>query len=462
MVRIMTELDRISPAWAWSPFQGDEKHPDLPQMWGRKLAAHLHRRAGFGASTSEVSATASLSPADAVEKLVNGTEPPAATKEFDQLVDAGVATGDSQQLSAGWLYRMRFTSAPLLEKQTLFLHGLFATSAAKVANAAAMLTQNRLLREHALGDFRALTHRIARDPAMLVYLDSTENRKTHPNENFARELMELFCLGPGNYTEKDIQELARCFTGWELRRNHFRINKYQHDSGIKTVFNKSGAFDGDAGIDLVLNQEAAPRFIVRKLIRFYLFDEPEVPDAFVDPLAKQLRKDRWNLSGVVQRILSSNLCFSRYSLARKVRSPIELAVGLMRGLEGSSNMLELANQIESIGQRPFYPPNVKGWDGGRTWLNSATLLGRAELVRKLTRQDAEQFGERGLAGVASRADADSPTDLVPWLSDLLLATELPKTVTEELHKLIATGSPNHSQIGELVQGLAMTPEFQLS
>ena len=285
---------------------------------------------------------------------------------MDSLATATLATGDVKKLSAWWAYRMLSTPAPLLEKLTLFWHGHFATSAAKVEDAKLMFAQNNLLREHALGDFGALLLEISRDPAMLVYLDSASNRKAHPNENYAREIMELFCLGEGNYTEKDIRELARCFTGWEIRREKFRFNRYQHDTGSKNVLGESGEFGGEKGVEIVAGQDAAPLFIAMKLVKFFVMEEPQPTDDLLSPLAQELRDNDMQIAPVVKRILSSNLFFSNLSIGRKVRSPVEFAVGFLRSLEGSTNSYELAEQLNTLGQGLLYPPSVKGWDGGRT------------------------------------------------------------------------------------------------
>ena len=206
---------------------------------------------------------------------------------------------------------------------------------------------------------------------MLIYLDSVSNRKAHPNENYAREIMELFCLGEGNYTENDIRELARCFTGWEIKRKRFRFNRYQHDGGVKSVLGTTGKLGGEEGVRIVAEQDAAPRFLASKLIRYFLMDEPEAPERLVAPIARTLRDHDLNLAAAVRQILGSNLMFSRYSVARKVRSPVEFGVGLLNALEGSTDAYQLAESFEQLGQGLYYPPSVKGWDGGRTWINSS-------------------------------------------------------------------------------------------
>ncbi len=290
----------IDSDWAWSAYEPSEKTP-----WDLRTAAHLHRRAGFGATREELVRAVDRKPADVVADLVLATEPDTYKSQIDSLIKASLATGNVKRLSAQWVYRMLTTPAQLREKMTLFWHGHFATSAAKVDDAELMQQQNDLLREHALGDFSKLLLEISRDPAMLIYLDSVSNRKSHPNENYAREIMELFALGEGNYSEQDIRELARCFTGWEIKRKKFRFNRYQHDSGTKTVLGTTGTLSGENGVAIIANQDTAPRFIVRKLIRFFVMDEPVAPDDLVEPLAGELRENNMQIAPTLRRMLSS-------------------------------------------------------------------------------------------------------------------------------------------------------------
>ena len=256
-----------SPAWS-------EFIPSAETPWDLRAAAHLYRRAAFGATWDELNAAVQRTPAEVVDDLLDAPQSSEYVAQMQTLAASALATGNVRQLSAWWAYRMLSTPASALEKTTLFWHGHFATSAEKVQDGELMLKQNELLRSFAFGDFAALLLEMSRDPAMLVYLDSATNRKAHPNENFAREIMELFCLGEGNYTETDIRELARCFTGWEIRRGEYRFNRYQHDTGRKSILGESGEFGGEDGVRIVLQQKSAPEFIVSKLIRYFVRDEP--------------------------------------------------------------------------------------------------------------------------------------------------------------------------------------------
>jgi uncharacterized protein (DUF1800 family) len=453
------DFNTIDPHWAWSEFSRDADQP-----WTVPLAAHLFRRAGFAATAAELDAAVQQSPAEVVSRLFAAAEPAEFITQTASLAASAVASGKAENLTGWWTYRLLTTPHQLLEKATLFWHGHFATSAAKVDEPALMLTQNELLRRHALGDFAALVQEMSRDAAMLLWLDSATNRKAHPNENYARELMELFCLGEGEYTETDIRELARCYTGWEIKAERFRFNRFQHDGGEKSILGQSGEFGGEEGAAVVLSQPACPRFIVRKLIRFYLFDEPTAPDRLIEPLASQLRQNGLQIAPVLQRMLSSRLFFSPHSIARKVRSPVELGIGLLRALEGTTNAYELAAGMGEIGQRLFYPPNVKGWDGGKTWINSSTLLGRANLVHRLLHHEKTRFAGGTLTEYFERTQTRRGRAVVERIESLLLARNLPSDVRDHVARQIdaADGSQREHRLREAIHLISTQPEFQLA
>ncbi len=449
-------MQQIDPQWAWNEFE-----PTAAQPWTRRAAAHLFRRAGFGASKEKLDEAITSTPADTVRQLIaddaNATNFETQANALAQTVISG---GDPKQLAAAWVYRLLYTPAQLLEKTTLFWHGHFATGAEKVQVAELMWNQNQLLRENALREFEPLVQAISRDPAMLIYLDSDTNRKAHPNENFARELMELFCLGEGNYTEQDVQQLARCFTGWEIKNKKFRKNNFQHDDGVKQLLGKSGNFDGEDAVRIVLEEDAMPYFIVGKLVRYFVCDEPKPTRELLKPLADQFRANGLKIGPVVVRILSSNLFFSEHALARKVRSPIELAIGFLRALEGTTNAVRLADNLTKLGHGLFYPPNVKGWDGGRAWINSSTLLGRANLVRDILNHESTKFATGSLEAYVQSQKLDSPQSIVGWFSDLLLAIPLAPDIETQLVKLLGS-SPKENQFREVLHTISTLPEFQL-
>jgi uncharacterized protein (DUF1800 family) len=453
------DLAYRSPEEAWLPFE-----PTSSQPFNRSLAAHLYRRAGFAANSHELDEAVRLGPQAAVKRLLAApSESDAFDEQMQNFARLTLASNSPELLSGWWLHRMRHTPSPLLEKTTLFWHGHFATGADKVRDANLMYRQNEQLRQHALGRFGELVRGIARDPAMLLYLDSATNRKIHPNENFAREVMELFCLGLGKYSEQDIQQLARCFTGWEVQHGVFKFNPYQHDTGIKKVLGKSGQFDGDDGLRVVLEQPAAAEFICTKLVRYFVSDEPEIPADLVAPLAHRFRDQDLTVAPVVETILTSRVFYSLGALGCKVRSPVELGIGLLRALEANTNMAQLATRLRDLGQMPFYPPNVKGWDGGRTWIDSSALLARARLVRALVERAETRFGGVALDEYLDRFGLKNSAVIVDWLSELLLAVPLATDIRAQLvEQFDRSEKPRLAALKQLLHLFGSLPEFQLA
>lgn len=447
---------QIDPEWAWSEWAPDDRHP-----WTVQKAAHLYRRAGFGGTPSELRSALEQSPVAVVDALLNAEVSPDYVAQSDQLVSAALATGNLKQLPAWWVYQMLTTPAQLLEKLTLFFHGHFATSAEKVADGRLMLTQNQVLRKGALGEFGDLVQEISRDPAMLIYLDSATNRKAHPNENYAREIMELFCLGEGRYSEHDIRELARCFTGWEIRREKFRFNSYQHDNGEKSFLGQSGKFGGEDAVRVVTSHEAVPEFIASKLVRFYVFDEPAASPELLSPLVEELRRTQLNTKAVLRKILTSNLFFSELAMARRIRSPIEFGVGILRSLEGSANSFELSADVENLGQGLFFPPSVKGWDGGRTWINSSTLLGRANMMKRLLSSPQTRFQEKSLSEYLAEAGIRTATAAVEFFEAQLFAVTLSPKVRQQLQSVFEGTLSDQTRLINAVHTMCTLPEIHL-
>jgi uncharacterized protein (DUF1800 family) len=448
---------QIDPDWAWTPFEPSREVP-----WDRRAAAHLLRRAGFAGTDDDLTHATSLAPADFVRQLLTQQESERFQTSSESLVNSCLATGNAEQLSGWWAWRMLNTPAQLLEKTTLFWHGHFATSAAKVEDARLMLDQNQLLRRFAFGNFAELVLEISRDPAMLIYLDSASNRKAHPNENYAREVMELFCLGEGQYSETDIRELARCFTGWEVKREKFRFNRYQHDTGTKRILGQSGKFGGEDGVQIVLQQAATAEFIVSRLIRYFVFDEPQASTELVAPLAQLFRDSDLQVQPVIERILGSNLMFSQHARGRRIRSPVELAIGLLRAFDGSTNVFELSKAMDVLGQGLFYPPSVKGWDGGRTWINSSTLLGRSNLVRGLLESEKTRFGRTTPLSYFESIGATSKDDIIDKCEELLFAVPIPAAARQRISTLMESGGGGRRGLIEGLHALFTLPEFQLA
>ena len=382
----------IDPKTAWQPYE-----PTAANPWDARKVGHLYRRAGFGATAAELDAGVAAGHAKTLNLILKGKPE---TDEFER-TSAFMAAPRSlppgapqQQLAAWWLHRMLHTAHPLREKLTLFWHNHFATSNAKVQNARHMLGQYRLMQMHALGSFADMLVDMGTDPAMMVWLDTTRSVKGKPNENYARELMELFSLGIGHYTEDDIREAAKAFTGYDVAAGKGTFNPRRHDAGPKTVFGKAGPFKGEDIARLCLARDACPRFVVRKLYRFLVSEAEPPADELIDPLAEQYRASGFDTGELVAVMLRSNRFFAPEAYRAKIKSPVEFAVGIVRGLEGSAGPLPLAGALDALGQVLFAPPSVKGWDGGPAWLNAQTLLARNNLALALTSTEDNRFGTR--------------------------------------------------------------------
>ena len=369
-------------------------------------ARHLLSRASFAAPPAEVETFSRLTREQAVERLLRVAErvtpAPAWVRESvlapQQLRAMSVEERQAWQrtnvvrgleMRGWWLQEMTAAPNPLSEKMTLFWHNHFVSSQQKVRQPQYLYRQNLLLREHALGNFGALLHAIARDPAMVIYLDSASNRKGQPNENFAREVMELFTLGEGNYSERDIKEAARAFTGWSIDpdKGEFLFRPLAHDDGMKTVLGQSGNFDGDAVLDLLLAQPQTAEFIVRKLWREFVSPEPDVAE--VRRIAGVFRDSRYDIRAALRALLLSDAFYAPRHRAALVKSPVDLVVGTLRQFQFTTgDVAPFALVVAQLGQNLFSPPNVKGWPGGDAWINSTTLLARKQFLERLFRSEA--------------------------------------------------------------------------
>lgn len=421
----------LDPQQLWSPYRPDEKNP-----WTVQKVAHLYRRATFGADATQLREGLAAGPEKLIDQLLKG-DPEQAEVEasFDRRIESVRRLLDITQASAWWLARMLQSRHPLREKLCLFWHNHFATSFAKVQNLGQMLGQYQLIYRHALGDFKELLQGMSKDPAMMVWLDTVESKKGKPNENYARELMELFSLGIGNYTEKDIREAAKAFTGWEIRDGKYFFNEKEHDSSVKRVFGKEGNFNGEEIVGLCLEKEACSKFIVGKLYR-YLIGETETPTPeLLAPLCEAFAKD-YDILKLVEKMLRSNLFFSEAAYRRRIKSPVDFLLGLVRGLEGKVGTSNLARDLETLGQNLFQPPSVKGWDGGPAWLNGQTLLFRNNLALSLC-QTRQASGGSTLPLpllLCEKHGVGDTKGMLNFFIDLFLQNDLAKETTEKLHQ----------------------------
>ena len=403
--------------------------PGLPVHLTANQARHLLVRTGFAPDQAEVNALTGQSAQQAVVELVRKAlaakplypapafvaQPPPIPYKFLKSKEEQQAMRRQQlreglELKTWWMREMIESPAPLEERMTLFWHNHFATSQQKVVSSQAMWRQHQLLRTHAFGNFRTLLHAVAKDPAMLVYLDGANSRKEAPNENFAREVMELFTLGEasqgGQYTEQDIKEAARAFTGWSVERDDFsfKFRPAFHDAGSKTLLGRSGNFDGDAALDILLEQPAAARFIVGKLWKEFVSPLPneanEADKAQLERIAQRFRQSGYDISTALRDLLLTETFWAESNRGSLIKSPVDLVVGTVRQFDFSyTDVMPFALKTAQLGQNLLVPPNVKGWPGQNDWINATTLLERKRFTEQLFRA-VELKGESKMTPIA--------------------------------------------------------------
>ncbi|MFI5185979.1 MAG: DUF1800 family protein [Chitinophagales bacterium] len=300
-------------------------------------------------------------------------------KEFQKKSREGI-----RSLNLYWLNEMVNSDAQLREKMSFFWHGHFACRNLNVFFQQELLD---VIRQNALGNFRVLLHDISKTGAMLNFLNNNQNRKDHPNENFAREVMELFTMGRGNYTEEDVKEAARAFTGWGANaKGEFVFRKFQHDDGNKTVLGKTGNLDGDDVLDILLEQKQTARFISQKLYRFFVNDT--IDEQKVEWLSDRFYKNDYDIGELLEDIFTSDWFYDEKNIGSRIKSPIELLVGIQRMLPMKLENEEALLLLQRVlGQILFYPPNVAGWPGGKTWIDSSTLMMRMRIPQLVNDQD---------------------------------------------------------------------------
>jgi uncharacterized protein (DUF1800 family) len=508
-------LDKVDPVAAWQPWA-----PDAKQPWNLQWAGHLYRRAGFGANLVRLRDAVRDGLQATLDRITKGEPDADERTEFLNTIGQTVAnknklTNDFYELRAWWLYAMLHTFQPIREKMTLFWHNHFVSSSAKVHRVELMYRQNRLLRDRALGKFGPFLLAVSKDPAMLVYLDSNSNVKGRPNENYAREVMELFSLGVGNYTEQDIREAARAFTGWHSDGDEFEFKAQFHDDDAKTVFGKTGDWNGDDILNFCLEKPCAATYLVRKMYSFFISEAHKPPDRLLEPLAERFRKSDYDIADIVGAILSSRHFFSAYAYRQRIKSPVEFVVGLVNAAvtpadleKGRVAQEALINRVEGMGQALFAPPNVKGWPGGKNWLNTSTVLarhnfaldmasaelpkgrrppsGRLEELRAQAEEEAALAAQNAggstkpvankarpiptaaldLAAAVHREKVEKPADIVQTLLDLLLQGDIEKEAREKLEKFVAQGDTKAAagdwRIRDAAHAIMTMPEYQLA
>lgn len=481
-------------------------------------ARHLLNRAGFGGSPSQVRALADMGLDKAVDTLLKYETieyTPVTADDFDRDVIMPLSDAERQQLQAArrdkneavveafqkrendakasdrrqlgemqrwWLKRMIETPRPLEEKMTLFWHGHFASGYRTVEDSWNMFQQNHLFRRNATGNFATLVLEIIRDPAMIKYLDNDDSRKQRPNENLARELMELFVLGEGSgYTEADIKEGARALTGYSFRDNEFVFRDNDHDAGQKLIMGKRGMWNGDDFARIILARKACSEFICGKLYRFFVNDSRtrSAPDAraqqeFVRKLAAQLRDEQYELKPVLRTLFRSAHFHAPENRGAVIKSPAQLVVQTIREYRTPTRQLSaLASACDLMGQALFMPPNVKGWDGGQSWINTSTLFVRQNVaIYLLTGRrpdiydwevDADRWDARALVEHLRQDGRLSAAPVVDYLLRMSLASEPHPDRRAVLEAFASEGRADldNDRILALLALITALPEFQL-
>lgn len=509
----MGRLDRDPMPGRLSPLEASR--------FGFDEARHLLWRAGFGGTPEQIELLATWGLERSVDRLLGpweGVAEEAGEGSFDRDIMRPLSEAERQayriaqanrdentlarframrqeaqradrrqmaDMQVWWLERMIETPRPLEEKMALLWHGHFATGYRKIENSYHMYMQNRMFRAHALGSFADLLSGIVRDPAMIRYLDNQASNRRRPNENLARELMELFSLGVGNYTERDIKEGARALTGYTFEDDRFVFNRENHDDGAKTILGRTGAWDGDDFVRIILANRATPRFVARKLYCHFVADVPEafdeIPEAsrrVIDDLAGELSRGGYALRPALRRLFTSEHFYHPAIVGEKVKSPAELVVGAVRSLRTPVRDLRvLTDAMELMGQNLFNPPSVKGWTGGRAWVNTSTLFVRQNVLNFLLTgklpegYDALASEQRYDAGPLLRAleaaDASSvqePGRVVEYLLRFMLGRVPPRAsaeITAFVGRHASGGRIDEDVLTAAVLLITAMPEYQL-
>ena len=450
------------------------------------LMAHLMRRAGFGARRDELERYAAQGYSATVEWLL---DPPEDDGIDEDIVDRYYIDIDdrrgSDPTNAWWLYRMINTNNPLQEKMALFWHGLFATAYEKIENGRAVDAQIEMFRLHCLGNFRTLLLKLSRDPAMIIWLDNNTNHKGAPNENYGRELLELFSMGVGNYTEEDVKDCARAFTGWTIANFNarypwgpfpmeFEYRPEDHDDSEKTFLGHTGCFNGEDIIDIIVTQPATGRFVAEKLYNFFVSDDP-APEEAIEVLSDAYFESNYNITAVMRALLQSD--FFKNARFAKVKSPAEVVSSILRLVgdfrEPRPGLQETTYESKYMGQELLNPPTVEGWHTGKEWIDSGSLVSRVNFAS----DQVGNLSQPGIQSIIDRLRSQGPVlsaeELVDGCLDLIgpLPVE-DKTRTSLVGKAQAAGELRLDteedrerfarRVAEMLQLIVATREFQFA
>ncbi|MFI5454403.1 MAG: DUF1800 family protein [Isosphaerales bacterium] len=404
--------------------------PDEGAPWNLRRVVHLHRRAGFAATWDELQRDLKDGPEASINRLLEGRSrscgvPDGFAGIADRLADLALATPEPNRLKGWWVFRMLCGPDPLTERLTLMWHDHFATSNLKVNDLSLMRRQNETLRSLCRAPFGRLLQAMLRDPALLVWLDAPDNTKAHPNENLSRELMELFTLGVGPYSEEDVKQAARALTGWKLIDDEPRFIASRHDPGSKTILGRTAAFDANAFARLLLEHPATSRRLAWRLCHEFL-GEGTADQAAINSLAEGLRAHDLDIGWCIATVLRSRLFFDPANLGNRVLSPIEFVIGSVRALEvldPPPSTPVLADWCGRLGQDLFYPPNVGGWTGGRSWISTRSAIGRANFAAAMV--EGESVGLSTPLDLLALAGRHDQRRNPSFFAQLLLGTDKP-------------------------------------
>lgn len=476
-----------------------------PQRQPVAQMRHLFNRAAFGATPAELDVASRQPLRRVIRKLLDDSKVSEPLQVVDEQYDSkkelkGMLRGGTidrealrmrirenaemvRDLNIQWLDRMAATKGTLREKMALFWHGHFAVRA-QGRNAQVMQHYGNVIRQNALGSFGDLLMAVSKTPAMLQFLNNQQNRKNAPNENFAREVMELFTLGRGNYKEQDIKEAARAFTGWQFTpEGAFAFRERVHDGGQKTIFGKTGAFKGEDVIQLLLEKPETAQFVVDRIYRFFVNETPD--ERRITSLADQFYKSGYQIADLMESIFAADWFYDKANVGAHVKSPVELLAGMRHALGVSFDQPQPQIFVQrTLGQVLFYPPNVAGWTGGRNWIDSSSLLFRMKLpeyvltaaevnVRAKDEGDVNAVllarkGRNQFTTKANWDDFDKPfartdeTDLPDALAAYLLPFPLQNEQRTLLLKQLKPGQSQAEKIKTLTVGIMSLPEYQLS
>ena len=457
------------------------------------LMAHLMRRAGFGASRDELEARAAKGYEATVEELLNPEAEPVDRYEFLRYQPGFWKPVTSPGMGmAAWFHTMLNTQRPLEEKMVLFWHQLFATGQSKIDHWHELIAQVDMFREHAIGNYRDLLVALAKDPAMIYWLDNCDNHAHAVNENWGRELLELFSMGVGNFGETDVREASRAFTGWTIGYTpprgyynrwdwQFEYLEEDHDEGEKTFLGQTGNFNGEDIIDIIVQQPACHRFIARHLYNFFVADEPQVPawqttpprdPKAIDTITTAFRESKYDMRSTLRVIFNAD--FFKNARFARIKSPAEVVISLLRLAGGfefpAPGIGQLAKQPTYMGQELLNPPSVEGWHTGAEWINSGTLMKRVNFAASVL----GDFSRPGMGVLLARLKAHgelTPDGLVDRCLDLIGPLDVQPEVRQRLVEHASEGGPvrwgpapeadtSQKRVGEMLQMIASLREFQ--